>query len=162
MKRIALLGGTHFIGYHLLKSLYSHGHQITIFNRGITQPPIPLPREVEVIVGNRNSPKDYQKLFCKDFDVVFGLSGYNENHILPIVRDYQSSIGHYIFCSTPIVCKKSPSGLIDEESPRDFTRNTYGGDKALAEELLLSDWKTQKWPVTIFRPNGVFGPYDYG
>ncbi len=162
MKRIALLGGTRFIGHHLLRNLFIHGHQITIFNRGITQPPIPLPKEVEVIVGNRNSPKDYQKLFCKEFDVVFDLSGYNENHILPIVRDYQSSIGHYIFCSTPIVYKKSPSGLVDEESPRDFTRNTYGGDKALAEELLLNEWKTQKWPVTIFRPNGVFGPYDYG
>ena len=68
MKRIALLGGTRFIGFHLLMSLFSHGHQITIFNRGITQPPIPLPKEVEVIVGNRNSPKDYQKLFCKEFE----------------------------------------------------------------------------------------------
>ena len=162
MKKIALLGGTHFIGYHLLRNLFSRGYQITIFNRGITQPPIPLPEEVEVIVGNRNNPKDFQKLFCKEFDVVFDLSGYNENHILPIVRDYQSSIGHYIFCSTSSVHKASPSGLLDEESPRDFTRNTYGGDKALTEELLLSECKAQKWPVTIFRPSGVFGPYDYG
>ena len=162
MKKIALLGGTRFIGYHLLMSLLSHGHQITIFNRGITQTPIPLPEEVEVIVGNRNCPKDYQKLFCKEFDVVFDLSGYNKSHILPIVRDYQSSIGHYIFCSTSSVYKTSAHGLLDEESPLDFTRNTYGGNKALVEELLLSACKTQKWPVTIFRPSGVFGPYDRG
>jgi nucleoside-diphosphate-sugar epimerase len=162
LKRIALLGGTRFIGYHLLRSLYSRGHQITIFNRGITQPPIPLPKKVEVIVGNRNSPKDYRKLFSKEYDVVFDLSGYNENHLLPIVRDYQSSIGHYIFCSTSSVYKTTVPGLLDEESPRNFTRNTYGGNKALAEELLLSACANRKWPLTIFRPNGVFGPYDHG
>lgn len=162
MKRIALLGGTRFIGYHLLMNLFSQGHQVTIFNRGITQTPIPLPEEIEVIIGDRNCPKDYQKLFCKEFDVVFDLSGYNKSHILPIVRDYQSSIGHYIFCSTSSVYKTPALGLLDEESPCDFTRNTYGGNKAIAEELLLSACKTRKWPVTIFRPNGVFGPYDHG
>ena len=162
MKKIALLGGTHFIGYHLLRNLFSRGYQITIFNRGITQPPTPLSEEVEVVIGNRNNPKDFQKLFCKKFDVVFDLSGYNESHILPIVRDYQSNIGHYIFCSTSSVYKTSSSGLLDEESPRDFTRNTYGGDKACTEELLLSECKAKKWPVTIFRPSGVFGPYDFG
>ena len=92
-----------------------------------------------MVIGNRNNPKDFQKLFCKNFDVVFDLSGYNESHILPIVRDYQSNIGHYIFCSTSSVYKTSSSGLLDEESPRDFTRNTYGGDKACTEELLLSE-----------------------
>ena len=141
--KIFVTGCAGFIGYHLLMNLLSHGHQITIFNRGITQTPIPLPEEVEVIVGNRNCPKDYQKLFCKEFDVVFDLSGYNKSHILPIVRDYQSSIGHYIFCSTSSVYKTSTPGLLDEESPLDFTRNTYGGNKALAEELLLSACKTQ-------------------
>jgi len=87
-----------------------------------------MPEEIEVIAGNRNSSKDYQKLFCKEFDVVFDLSGYNEKHILPIVQDYQSSIGQYIFCSTSSVYKTSASGLFDEESPRDFTGNTYGGN----------------------------------
>ena len=132
MKKIALLGGTHFIGYHLLRNLFSRGYQITIFNRGITQPPTPLSEEVEVVIGNRNNPKDFQKLFCKKFDVVFDLSGYNENHILPIVRDYQSKYWSLHILQYPhCVYKTSPTGVVDEESPLDFTRNTYGGDKAL-------------------------------
>jgi len=36
------------------------------------------------------------------------------------------------------------------------------GIKRLLKNCFLSEWKTQKWPVTIFRPNGVFGPYDPG
>ena len=141
-------------------NLLSHGHQITIFNRGITQTPIPLPEEVEVTVGNRNCPKDYQKLFCKEFDVVFDLSGYNKSHILPIVRDYQSSIGHYIFCSTSFVYKMPPPCPIDESSPRLFDKNLYGGNKALIEDMLLEQYNENAWKVTVFRPQGIFGPYD--
>tara|TARA_B100002003_G_scaffold178872_1_gene166794 strand:+ start:85 stop:864 length:780 start_codon:yes stop_codon:yes gene_type:complete len=45
-----------------------------------------------------------------------------------------------------------------EENPRIFLNNTYGGDKALTENLLLNNKKV--FPVTIFRPQGVIGPYD--
>ena len=45
-----------------------------------------------------------------------------------------------------------------EENPRIFLNNTYGGDKALTEDLLLNSKKV--FPVTVFRPQGVIGPYD--
>ena len=70
VKKIALLGGSHFIGYHLMDTLYNSGHDVTIFNRGITDPPKPFPREVKWINGDRNNPKTFASLFEKEFDVV--------------------------------------------------------------------------------------------
>jgi len=160
MKKVALLGGTRFIGYHLLRALHREGYKVTIFNRGITPTPDTLPTNIKYIRGNRNRPEDFRNLFCQKFDTVFDLSGYTLNHVEPIVRNYRSSIGHYIFCSTSSVYKTPPPCPSNEESPRFFTVNTYGGNKALVENLLLKKYKEDRWPVTIVRPQGVFGPYD--
>jgi len=162
MSAIALLGGSHFIGYHLLCTLHRRGHQVTLFNRGITCPPAPFPYGVNIINGDRNRPKDLEALFNKNFDVVLDLSGCTPNHIKPIIQNYLSRIGHYIFCSSCAVYKLPPATPLNEESPLTFTRNTYGGDKALIESLLIEQYREFHWPVTIFRPQGVFGQYDTG
>lgn len=161
MKKIAVLGGTHFIGFHLIKFLHEQFNEITIFNRGKTKSPAPLPDGVELVIGDRDNPDDYERLFYKSFDVVIDLSGFKLSHVEPIVSKYKSRIGHYIFCSTSSVYKTTPPYPLNEESPRTFIKNTYGGDKAYVEDLLLSEFRASKWPVTIFRPQGVFGAYDY-
>ena len=162
MKRVALLGGSRFIGYHLLLALLKKEHKITLYNRGESCPPSPFPDNVEIIKGNRNRPKDLNRLFNKDYDVVFDLSGYTSSHIEPIINRFQPRIGHYIFCSTTAVYSRTQNSPLNEESSRDFTSNTYGGEKALAEDLLMNKSKETNWPVTIFRPNMVFGSFDPG
>jgi nucleoside-diphosphate-sugar epimerase len=47
-----ILGGTGFIGPHIVWRLMAHGHQITIFRRGSGL--ADLPGGVGVIVGDRN------------------------------------------------------------------------------------------------------------
>ena len=136
MKRIAILGGSHFIGVHLLFALYRQGYHITIYNRNLRTPPVPYPKGIELIKGDRNNPEDLNRLFQNEFDVVIDLSGYTLKHVQPIVINYRSCIGHYIFCSTPITYKMPTQIPYNEESPRTFEENTYGGDKALVEELL--------------------------
>jgi len=160
MKRIAILGGSRFIGCHLVKALQRKEYKITIFNRGITSPPEPFHEGITHVTGNRNNHEDLQKVFCKYFDVVFDLSGYTVHHVEPIITHYHHSFGQYIFCSTSSVYKLPISCPLNENSPIDFQKNTYGGDKALVEELLLKEYSNKQLPITIFRPQGVFGPYD--
>jgi len=160
MKKIAILGGSHFIGVHLFLALLQQGHQLTLYNRNISIPPVPYPEGIEIIKGDRNKPEDLKRLFQQKFDVVFDLSGYTPRHVQPIIDNYQENIEHYIFCSTPIAYKIPTPNPYNEEAPRTFEENTYGGDKALVEELLFNQYKKSGWPITIFRPQGVFGPYD--
>ena len=160
MKKIALLGGSRFIGFHLLWALYRQGHEITVFNRSMTKPPAPFPDGVTFIKGDRNHPEDLRRLFCKRFDVVFDINGWRPDQVEPIVRNYRSNIGQYIFLSTTNVYQSSPANPLNEESPRIFTGKTSGGNKALTEELLLKVSRENNFPVTIFRPQGVIGPYD--
>ena len=49
--RILILGGTNFIGPHQVEYAQSRGHEITLFNRGRTNPGL-FP-DVEKLVGDR-------------------------------------------------------------------------------------------------------------
>lgn len=160
MKNIAILGGTRFIGVHLLMALHKQGHKITLFNRILTPSPFLIPRAIRRVKGDRNNPNDLKNLFDQEFDVVFDFSGYTPFHISPIISHHQSKIKHYIFCSTSFVYKMPPPCPIDESSPRLFDKNLYGGNKALIEDMLLEQYNENAWKVTVFRPQGIFGPYD--
>src|SRR3989344_596089 len=105
MQKVGLLGGTHFIGYHLTWALHKQGYEVTLYNRGITVPPEALPRNIKHIKGNRDRSHDLQKLFYTDYDFIIDLSGYTPAHVEPIIRHYRDSIGHYLFCSTSSVFK---------------------------------------------------------
>lgn len=160
MKNIAILGGSKFIGLNLLLSLHKRGHKITLYNRNITIPSIKYPDDIILIVGDRNNSSDYKKLFIKYYDVVYDLSGYNLTQVNPILMFYKKYIGHYIFCSTTSVYKYTNNPPYNEECAKVFNPNTYGGDKSLVEDVLLGHCVKYNWPVTIFRPQGVFGKYD--
>jgi len=161
MKNIGILGGSRFIGYHLAHGLLKLGHRVTLFNRGLSVPPAPFPPSVNYVFGDRNKPSDVINFLADPYDVVFDLSGYTVSHVQPLLtRDCLTKIRHYIFCSSSSVYKIPPPYTYTEEAPRSLRPNTYGGDKALIENLLLGECRTTGWPVTILRPQGVFGPFD--
>ncbi|MEW6055558.1 MAG: NAD-dependent epimerase/dehydratase family protein [Bdellovibrionota bacterium] len=159
MKHVGVLGGSRFIGYHLAQKLIKDGYKVTLFNRGITKAPTRL--NLEHVLGDRNDPKSLEAFFSKkNYDAVVDLSGYSPKHVKPILERYRDQIGHYLFCSTSSVYRTPPPSPYDEQSPRTHEPNTYGGDKSLVEDLLLDAWERFRFPTTVFRPQGVFGPYD--
>ena len=161
MSRIGILGGTRFVGYHLATCLLNAGHHVTLFNRGKTSPPGPFPLFVEYVHGDRNNPSDIANFFRSTYDVVVDLSGYSPDHVQPLLLEqHRSKVHHYIFCSTSSVYTIPPPCPFSERAPRTTIDKTYGGDKARIEDLLLETWHKSGWPVTILRPQGVFGRFD--
>lgn len=49
--RVLMLGGTNFVGPHLVRAALARGHEVTLFNRGVTNPHL-FP-ELEKLRGNR-------------------------------------------------------------------------------------------------------------
>ncbi len=160
--KIAILGGSRFIGFYLARALAEHGsHQVILFNRGHTQSPEPLPPSVSVVIGDRNVPAHAARLLDQPFDAICDLSGYSPRHVLPFLTPaHRSRIGHYIFCSTSSVYQVPPPNLYTETAPRTVAAGTYGGGKAAIEDILIAHSHLERWPVTIVRPQGVFGPFD--
>ena len=65
-KKILILGGTGFIGPHMVSYAIERGHDVTVFTRG--RSPVELPSEVEHLLGDRND--DYSALTGREWDTV--------------------------------------------------------------------------------------------
>lgn len=55
--KILIIGGTRFMGPHVVRSLASAGHEVAVFHRGET--PAELPGNVTEILGDRNNLRDF-------------------------------------------------------------------------------------------------------
>ena len=64
--RILIIGGTRFLGRHLVEAALARGHEVTLFNRGKSNPGL-FP-QVETILGDRE--KDLDKLKGRIWDTV--------------------------------------------------------------------------------------------
>ena len=75
--KILVLGGTGFIGPHVVRRAQERGHEITLFNRGRSS--TDLFPEVEKLVGDRDGGLDALK--SGQWDVVLDNSGYLPRHV---------------------------------------------------------------------------------
>src|SRR6185436_15224717 len=111
--RILILGGTGFTGPFQVKYALSRGHQVTVFNRGLTHPG-ELPKEAEQLIGDRNGQLDALK--GRTWDVVI-----DNPATLPVwVRDaaqiLQGNVERYVFISTTSVyADTSKQGMVETD-----------------------------------------------
>src|SRR4029077_17347272 len=90
--RILVLGGTQFLGRHVVDAALARDHEITLFNRGQTRPEL-FP-EVEKLRGDRDG--DLAALTRRDFDAVVDTSGYVPRIVEETIAAL-GDVGHYTF-----------------------------------------------------------------
>ncbi len=161
---ILIIGGTKFLGRHLVDSALARGHQVTLFNRGKTNPAL-FP-QVETILGDREH--DIEKLSGRAWDAVIDVAGY-----LPrIVRlsatglreagaveryVFISSISVYADTSKIGIHESDPVGKIEDETFEEITGESYGPLKALCEKTVLDLYGESG---LVIRPGLIVGPND--
>lgn len=169
--KILIIGGTRFLGYHLAKRLLSDGHEITLFNRGITS--CDFENKVRRIFGDRyDSEAFFKKLRGEKFDVTIDMISFKAEDSQSAVRTFLGNVGHFIHISTAAVytiTKDYPCPLREEDFNRELytkpTANsdwwTYGYNKRRCEEVLQEAFQKHHFPVTMFRLPVVIGEKDY-
>lgn len=156
-----MLGGTEFLGVHLVEALLAAGWDVTLFNRGVTQPN--LFESLARLRGDRNG--DVSALKGHTWDVVFDLSAFHPDHVDRTAAHLAGECGHYVFVSTvsayaefrgPGTTEESPLSRLDGPVPTEVDRASYGPLKALCEERVTDLFASR----TIVRPTVVVGPHD--
>ena len=155
--RMLVLGGTQFLGRHVVDAALDHGHDVTLFNRGQTRPEL-FP-DVEKLRGDRDG--DLGALQGRDFDTVVDTSGYVPRIVRETI-DALGDVGHYTFVSSVSVyaslatppTEQSPLAQLRE--PTEEWREAYGELKALCEDVVR-----ERFPAAFVpRPGLIVGPWD--
>jgi 2'-hydroxyisoflavone reductase len=160
--RLLLLGGPRFLGRAVADAALAHGHELTFFNRGRTNPE--LYPQAEKLQGDR--AEDLAALAGREWDAIVDTSGYVP-HVVRESAETLSGSGLYCFVSSVSVYAdfsvpphedNSVAELgddpIDELTP-DFSN--YGALKALCEEATREVFGERG---LVVRPGLIVGPYD--
>ncbi len=159
MKTCIIFGGSRFLGLHLTVALQHTGYAVTHFRRGHTFPATKL-KNVRWIAGDRNSPEDLSRALESNYDLIVDLSGYHLRQVNPIFQQ-RTKIKRYLFCSTSSVVDRNTPMPYDENSPCTKDAKGYGAEKLEIERFLIEEYRSRGTPITIFRPQGIFGNYDF-
>jgi 2'-hydroxyisoflavone reductase len=161
--QILVLGGTGFIGPHMVREALRRGHSVTLFNRGRTNSAL-FP-DLETIKGDRGG--DLEVLEGRSWDAVIDNSGYVPRHVQNSARTLANSMSHYLYVSaisayaswTQPNDEDSPLATIDDETIEEVTGETYGPLKALCEKRAIAEIGKDR--LTILRPTYICGPGDH-
>jgi 2'-hydroxyisoflavone reductase len=170
--KVLVLGGTQFIGRHVVAKLIADGHEPTLLNRGRTAPGIFA--DLPLIRADREEPSFETRAELKqDWDAVIDLSAYFPRTLEPLLRALLGRTGRYVLCSTlsayvasstggptPTIEESSPLKTCTEEQARDTSMQSYGERKAECERVAMK-LHAAGLPVTILRPSLVFGAHDH-
>ena len=171
--KLLIIGGTRFLGRHLVTAALARNHDVTLFNRGnyLTQ----TPAVVETIAGDRHT--ELYKLKGRRWDAVVDTCGHLPHAVRAAAEVLADSVNRYVFVSSqnayanvsvPDIAEDYPLGtLTDEQLNQAYAIDTkgqpsygplYGGLKALCERAAE---EVMPGRVLILRPGLIVGPYDY-
>ncbi|MEU4394894.1 NAD-dependent dehydratase [Kribbella sp. NPDC023855] len=164
--RLLILGGTKNLGRHVAEAALAAGHELTLFNRGRTNPTL-FPEAIH-LQGERSAP---DALASGEWDAVIDMSGFLVHDLRRSAELLRDRVGHYTFMSsiavyasrtTPGMTEDAPQLAWPDGAPEDeFTMDLYGPSKARAEALLAETFGER---TTAVRSGFVVGPYnpDFG
>src|SRR5438093_3666821 len=110
---ILVLGGTGFIGPHLVRHAVSRGHRLTVFTRGRRE--AALPAEVVRLIGDRNG--QLGALEGKRWDAVVDDSATNPDWVKQSTALLKDAVGLYLFTSSTGVYYPYLKRGLDESAP---------------------------------------------
>ncbi|MEX2260374.1 MAG: NAD-dependent epimerase/dehydratase family protein [Bryobacteraceae bacterium] len=181
--RVLVLGGTGFIGPHIVRRLLAYGHHMTVFRRGSAVADVP--EGVHVIVGDRNRLEASAAAFS-DLrpDIVVDVIAFTEEQAKGLMAALSGIAKRIVVLSSGDVYRANDllfrriQGTVDptplnELSPlRDrlypcrgvpvppiegFSWDDY--DKIMVERMVMGN---AELPATVLRLPMVYGPGDYG
>src|SRR5215217_6645711 len=96
--KVLIIGGTGFLGRYLVNSAQARNHDVTLFNRGQSNPDL-FPK-IETIIGDRE--RDLGKLANRQWDAVIDTCGYVPRVVRLSAEFLQDSVERYVYVSSTI------------------------------------------------------------
>lgn len=162
--RILILGGTRFVGRHIAQAALERGHELTLFNRGQSNPD--LFAEAEQVRGDRQQG-GLAALEGRTFDAVIDSTAYFPADVEAAAGVLAGRVGHYSLVSSLSVYRDPVAAGSDESAPL-YTHDgpvptevssaeSYGALKRLCEQSATDAFAR----LLVARAGVIVGAYDY-
>ncbi len=154
--RILILGGTVFLGRLLVEAALDRGYQVTLFNRGQSNPGL-FP-QVENLRGDRKV--DFTPLHGRAWDAAIDTSGYVPRVVRMAAEALKDTVGHYTYISSlpvyahtrrPGIDEQEELGRLEDETIGEVTGKTYGPLKCGSQRRIPSQPGSS--PSTTVKPS---------
>lgn len=158
--KVLVLGGTGFIGPHIVRRLVERGHTVSIFTRGRRD--ADLPASVERLVGDRNGK--LEALVGRTWDAVIDDSATNPEWVRQSAALLDGKVQRYLFTSsTGVYYPYLKLGLTEADAVHTDARDakdpseSYGTQKATCEAIVQRVFGDKG---IVVRPTYIVGPGD--
>lgn len=154
---LLIIGGTVFLGRHLVTAASASGHIVTTFNRGNHN--LPEQKEIERIIGDREKSLDALK--GRKWDAVIDVCGMEPEVVAKSADFLKDSVEKYVFISSISafdnfreigMTERSRAKLLPPEAEQD-----YGSKKAHCEKIVSEIYNDKALNI---RPGLIVGAYD--
>jgi nucleoside-diphosphate-sugar epimerase len=172
-----VIGGTRFIGRHLVEDLLAHEYDVTIFNRGTHENPFADDDNVTHVEGDRTDDADLASAARdSDYDAVFDMVAYQPREVRTATRVFDDADA-YVYVSSGAAYaaeaipkregalqgrdEATPLASCSDEQAVDDSGETYGNRKAEGDRAVFAAATDRDVRAMAVRPCIVYGPDDY-
>jgi 2'-hydroxyisoflavone reductase len=163
--KLLVLGGTRFLGRHLVDLALARGGDVTVFTRG--KQPNHWPGRVRAVEGNRDQAVSPGLRAVEEgaWDAVVDTSGYVPRVVRQSAEILAPRVGRYLFVSSISVftdasraglTEKDPVGALEDPKTEEIGKY-YGPLKAACERVVTDVYGARALNV---RPGLIVGPHD--
>jgi nucleoside-diphosphate-sugar epimerase len=157
--KVLILGGTRFLGRALVEEALSRRDEVTLFNRGRTNPEL-FPQVKKL---RRDRAADLSLLEGRTWDAVVDVAAYHPRVVGLSAEALRDRVGRYTFVSTVSVYADQSvppvegAAVAELTDPDDESAASYGARKAACEGVVESVFGER---ALVVRPGLIVGPHD--
>ncbi|MES3518303.1 MAG: NAD-dependent epimerase/dehydratase family protein [Natronomonas sp.] len=166
MTHALVIGGTRFLGRHVVSHLLDSGYDVTLFNRG--EHDNPFGDRVEHREGDRTVEGELRRAALVDPDVVVDCVAYRPKDVR-VAADVFADVEAYVYISSAAAYSETRTPARESEAPLcacttqqalDDSAGSYGPRKAEGDRAVSAAADRGIRAMSI-RPPIVYGPHDY-
>jgi nucleoside-diphosphate-sugar epimerase len=151
--RLLVIGGTVFLGRHVVETALARGHAVSVFHRGLHGAADP---RAEALLGDRT--RDLSALGDREWDAVIDTCGFRGEDVGRTAGALAERAGHYGFVSSVNAYVDFPATPVSEDSPTwQDEADDYGPGKAAAERAAEAAMPGR---VLVARAGVIVGPHE--
>lgn len=154
--KILFIGGTGTISSACSRVALDRGMELYLLSRGKSQRPVPA--GAQLLMADYHQPDQVERVLDGlQFDTVVDWIAYQPEDIRRDLDLYRQRTDQYIFISSASAYQTPPAVLpVKESTLLDNPYWEYSSNKIACEEVLLSAYHTEKYPITIVRPSHTY------